>query len=606
MKHLPSIYLKSSNSSLITTLLLAFIMFICFWGQFDRDEWTPDEPRVVAISIEMAETGNFIIPHLAGDYFIEKPPLYFALSAGAILLLPTLDPINAIRILNIYLALLTIYFTFLLGKEVKDVNTGYLAAIVLGTMEGFVIQTHWTRVDNLLILTVTASVWALYASFSRKKYLYLFLGAFVGGLAFLVKGLIGVLLIGAIWLAMIIRFSMDDLKHYEHQRYILTKKSLLMHLIALLIFSSVTGIWLILLKFTTSEEIWYEWFWVNHVGRFMGTTPELGHLHSGQPFYYLKSIAEYSLPWLPVLVASVGIFVMKGIKHKQYDPVYVFLFLAIAISVIILSFSDTKRSLYLFPLLPLFSIVVACSLTECVGKWIRYFQHTWLCFCFSIMAALLLLPLYASMLTNTIPASALEYLNKFNWRSLLVLLSVVVLVYAWMSKQQFKWFHKIALATALLYFSVFSVLNPAINQVKSMRNNTDAFVKEVPPAEREHIAGYLLSETALASLVISDNWKVITLHSNDTARVINILLGKDPQFSSVLIEHKGETSNILQTLGTDQIEYNIIAIGFYRGISQEQGLYWIKGVTQQAKKTEIILDEELNISKYQQIFINKN
>ena len=40
--------------------------------------------RVYAeIAMEMADTGNWIIPHLHGELYTEKPPLYFWLLAGS-------------------------------------------------------------------------------------------------------------------------------------------------------------------------------------------------------------------------------------------------------------------------------------------------------------------------------------------------------------------------------------------------------------------------------------------------------------------------------------------------------------------------------------------
>ncbi|MFO7972154.1 MAG: hypothetical protein R6U40_10435 [Desulfobacterales bacterium] len=59
------------------TVLILLVTAVCFTGLFNHDLWTPDEPRVTAISLEMARSGNIVIPHLAGQPFIEKPPLIF-------------------------------------------------------------------------------------------------------------------------------------------------------------------------------------------------------------------------------------------------------------------------------------------------------------------------------------------------------------------------------------------------------------------------------------------------------------------------------------------------------------------------------------------------
>jgi len=569
---------KSPIDFPIIKVIFSLVLFICLWGQFDRDEWTPDEPRVVAISMEMAETGNVIIPHLAGAYFIEKPPLYFALSAGAISALPFLEPIIAVRNVNAILALLTLYFTFLLGKEIKDRETGYLAAVVLGTMEGFVIQTHWSRVDNLLILTIIAASWAFYYAFKHQQHRYILLGSLFTGLSFLSKGFIGVVMIGAIWLAAALSFSIEYLQGKRknsttfHFSYYKVKNHILIHITGLAVFTLVAGTWIYLLKKFGTEDIWHEWFWVNHVGRFSGTAQGLGHVHPGQPFYYLKAIMEYSLPWLPILIAAVFLFVTKTIKKAQIETAELFMILSLGITVTLLTISDTKRSLYLFPLLPLFALAVAYTLSHCRGWWTQWFQNIWLALSLVIMLALLGLPLYISKFANTIPENMLSYLSEFNWRSLLLLFSIVALTMVWRKQWMYAFYHKVVLATVLLYFCLFGVLNPPINIVKSMRQDTHDFVERIPQGMRERIADYGFGETSLSALVIEDNWKLATIDS--PKRVEKILLGDDSEYDSIIIEHSGAIEHMLEGLPPSRIK----AKGNQRSDKENQGIYWLIGV----------------------------
>ena len=87
-------------------ILIIAVIAICFLGIFNRDFWTPDEPRVTAISLEMSRTGNLIIPQLAGEPFIEKPPLYFIIAAGLIRTVsPLVGNIGAARSTSLIFAL---------------------------------------------------------------------------------------------------------------------------------------------------------------------------------------------------------------------------------------------------------------------------------------------------------------------------------------------------------------------------------------------------------------------------------------------------------------------------------------------------------------------
>jgi hypothetical protein len=57
--------------------LLAVTAFLLCVNILDHSLWTPDEPRVAEIAREMAPTGDFLVSHLSGKPFLEKPPLFF-------------------------------------------------------------------------------------------------------------------------------------------------------------------------------------------------------------------------------------------------------------------------------------------------------------------------------------------------------------------------------------------------------------------------------------------------------------------------------------------------------------------------------------------------
>ena len=48
---------------------------------FTRDLWRPDEPRYAQVAHEMAATGVYTLPHLNGEVYRQKPPLFFWCSA---------------------------------------------------------------------------------------------------------------------------------------------------------------------------------------------------------------------------------------------------------------------------------------------------------------------------------------------------------------------------------------------------------------------------------------------------------------------------------------------------------------------------------------------
>src|SRR5258708_19976731 len=72
---------------------LALYCLISAWmlfGLFGRDPWKPDEAYTFGVVNHIVQTGDWVVPHLAGEPFMEKPPLFFVTSAAFIRLLPTL------------------------------------------------------------------------------------------------------------------------------------------------------------------------------------------------------------------------------------------------------------------------------------------------------------------------------------------------------------------------------------------------------------------------------------------------------------------------------------------------------------------------------------
>lgn len=57
--------------------LVIFTGFLFVFDLGNRDLWAPDEPRYAQVAREMLENKNFILPHLNGEVYPDKPPLLF-------------------------------------------------------------------------------------------------------------------------------------------------------------------------------------------------------------------------------------------------------------------------------------------------------------------------------------------------------------------------------------------------------------------------------------------------------------------------------------------------------------------------------------------------
>ncbi|HEV8329927.1 MAG TPA: glycosyltransferase family 39 protein, partial [Steroidobacteraceae bacterium] len=87
-------------------LALALLMPLWIIGVVGRAVWSPDEPREHDIAYNMLQSGDVVVPQLAGAPFIEKPPLaYWVQSASMRLFGPS---VVAARLPNLLWAALTV------------------------------------------------------------------------------------------------------------------------------------------------------------------------------------------------------------------------------------------------------------------------------------------------------------------------------------------------------------------------------------------------------------------------------------------------------------------------------------------------------------------
>jgi 4-amino-4-deoxy-L-arabinose transferase-like glycosyltransferase len=62
---------------LATGLIMAMTLPLFLLGLGNRDIWIPLEARYALVAREMWEKGHWILPHLGGQVYPDKPPLLF-------------------------------------------------------------------------------------------------------------------------------------------------------------------------------------------------------------------------------------------------------------------------------------------------------------------------------------------------------------------------------------------------------------------------------------------------------------------------------------------------------------------------------------------------
>jgi 4-amino-4-deoxy-L-arabinose transferase-like glycosyltransferase len=166
---------------------LAIGLFFFHLGTYGL--WEPDEARYAEIAREMLASSNFVVPHLNYVPYLEKPPLLYWLTAGAMRLLGVSE--FSARFANAAAALVGVLATWFFALRSFDCRRAILAGAVLTCSGLYAVMAQVLTTDMLLTATMTVALFALFLQW-REGGRWWLPGYLAMGLAVLTKGPVGV------------------------------------------------------------------------------------------------------------------------------------------------------------------------------------------------------------------------------------------------------------------------------------------------------------------------------------------------------------------------------------------------------------------------------
>lgn len=319
-------------------------------GLFGHEPWKPDEGYTIGLVKHVVDTGDWIVPNLTGQPFMEKPPVFYITAAllGR-LLSPWLMPLHqAMALAAAFYMAATFLFTFLSGREIGGTRTGAAATLALMGCIGLVYRAHSAITDTALWAGFAVAVYGMLLAGRRLTAGAFWFGTGTG-LAFMAKGLLGPGFIGLATLLLPI-FCPE----WRGRRFL-----------ALLALSLAFCLpWLIvwpLALYLESPGLFRQWFWNNNIGRFLG--PRHGFRQLAQNRGHLKYLSSF--PWfcLPLWPPAIMVFAQNG-RRALRDPFIVFPALVFLVGFSVLSVASGQRDLYLIPLLAPLALLAARGLGD--------------------------------------------------------------------------------------------------------------------------------------------------------------------------------------------------------------------------------------------------
>ena len=148
----------------------------------------PDETRYAQIALEMHESGNFIVPTLRGEPYLDKPPLlYWLICASYRVFGPS--PWAA-RLPSAVAGWLMVMTTFVIGRRLVGGRSAWSGSVLLLLCSGFVLSSRFLIMDGVLALFTTVGLLAIGCALQSgaKSMAWWLTAGFACGFGVLTKG----------------------------------------------------------------------------------------------------------------------------------------------------------------------------------------------------------------------------------------------------------------------------------------------------------------------------------------------------------------------------------------------------------------------------------
>ena len=449
-------------------LVAAWVLF----GLVGHDPWKPDEAHYFGVVLDFLRHGDWTVPTLAGEPFVEKPPLFY-LVAGAFATLGggVLPLHDAARLATGWFVGIALLFLGLTGRELYGRGYGAAAVLVMIGCVGTIARLHQLITDVALFAGMAIAMYGL--ALARRSTLRAGVALGIGGAcAFLSKGLLG-----PGWLALT-ALLLPCFRAWRTRRYVAVLG------VAALIAIIPATIWMDAL-YARSPTLFFEWLMNNNFGRFSGSA-RLGTRN--MPGFYVHTLLWYALPALPLAGYAVWAAWRDRATSSALHGLQLPALLAAAIAGV-LAFASDSRDLYLMPLMLPLSLLAAQGLSQMPTS----ATHALSSSARRVLGGLaLLLWLGWLALVTGIP-SALQTMMlvyqpgfepKVRWlRLALALVATVVAAATMLRRARFagsaltQW----AIAATLCWALIATLWTPYLNAGKSYRTMIRSLIRELPP-----------------------------------------------------------------------------------------------------------------------------
>lgn len=332
---------------ILVLLLAALILFMINLGGLPLRDWDEGTVAQVAREIASAPAGSlrWLYPTLAGEPYLNKPPLVHLLIAGTY----KVGGVNewTARLPGALLTAISVPLLYGIGREIfKSRTPAIFSALIYLTLLPVVRHGRLAMLDGPVLCFFLLMIWCVLRS---RRDLRWSLGAGIGfGLICLTKGIMG-LLLGAIAFLFIL---------WDTPRLLISGY-----------------VWLGILIGGAPVVAWYAAQWLHYGQQFLSTGVVGQSLeriwapvenHTGPPWYYLLEILKYTWPWLLLLPQGWRL----AWENRNWSWAKLVLVWS-TVYLLAISVMGTKLPWYVFPIYPAVALTGGAQLAEVCHYWPR-------------------------------------------------------------------------------------------------------------------------------------------------------------------------------------------------------------------------------------------
>jgi 4-amino-4-deoxy-L-arabinose transferase-like glycosyltransferase len=268
-------------------LILAIVAMYVLPGLIGHDPWKQDETYITEIVRHMRDSGDWTVPQMAGEPFMEKPPLFYWVAAlCASLFAPLLPLHDSARLATGFFICGTCAALAWAGQRWWGRDKGWAGVVTLLSCLGMAAHAHFMLTDFAMLMGFALAICGLALCQDRVSAGGILFGTGVG-IGFLGKGLLALGVLGASALLLPLLFH-----HWRRRSYF---RSLAIAFVA-------AAPWLFIWPaalFHRSPQLFMDWLWLNNIGRFVGfAVPLLGASHDR--WFWLSTLPWFTFPALPM------------------------------------------------------------------------------------------------------------------------------------------------------------------------------------------------------------------------------------------------------------------------------------------------------------------